>query len=303
MSDRELRERIGELKRRRKAVILVHNYQPAEIQALADHLGDSLDLSRKAAASPAGTIVFCGVRFMAETAAILAPNKTVLLPELEAGCPMADMITAQQLRDFKEKHPGAVVVAYVNSSAEVKAEADLCCTSANAAAVVRSVPPEKEIIFVPDRCLGDYAMRVTGRKLILYPGWCPVHQKLAAEDIVRVRELHPEALVMVHPECPPEVVAVADEVLSTSGMVKTAGESGHAEFIVGTEIDMITRLRRDYPEKKFYPASPHLVCPDMKKITPEKVRQALEENRYRITVPEEIRRRAWRAVEAMVKIS
>lgn len=303
MSDRELIERIGQLKRERNAVILVHNYQPAGIQKIADFLGDSLDLSRKAAAVSEETIVFCGVRFMAETAAILSPEKTVLLPAPDAGCPMADMITAEGLRSFQEKHPGAVTVAYVNSSAAVKAETDLCCTSANAPAVIRSIPEGKEIIFVPDRCLGEWTMRQTGRKLILYPGFCPVHQQLSAEDIARQRELRPGALVMVHPECPPEVTAAADEVLSTSGMVRAAGESGREEFVVGTEVDMVTRLERDFPGKKFYPASDRLVCPDMKKITLEKVLKSLEEDRPRVTVPEKIRRRALRAVEAMVNIS
>lgn len=303
MSDRALIERIEELKRERNAVILAHNYQTAEVQQIADFLGDSLDLSRKAAAAEAETIVFCGVYFMAETAAILSPAKTVLLPEPDAGCPMADMITAGQLRAFKEKHPGSVVVAYVNSSAAVKAEADLCCTSANAPAVVRSIPEGQEIIFVPDQFLGDWTMRQTGRDLILYPGYCPVHRMLSAAEIARERQLHPGALVMVHPECTPEVIAEADEVLSTSGMVSVARESSREEFIVGTEVDMTVRLRRDNPGKKFYPASPRLVCPDMKKITLEKVVRSLEETRYPVTVPEGIRSRARKAVEAMVAIS
>lgn len=303
MNDRALIERIGELKRKRHAVILVHNYQPAEVQEIADFLGDSLDLSRKAAGVPAETIVFCGVYFMAETAAILSSAKTVLLPEPAAGCPMADMITAEGLRAFKEKHPGAITVAYVNSSAAVKAEADLCCTSANAPAVIRSVPENKEIIFVPDKFLGDWAMKVSGRKLILYPGYCPVHRMLTAEDIVRERKRHPDALVMVHPECTPEVIAEADEVLSTSGMVKLAGESDREEFIVGTEIDMATRLRRVNPEKKFFPASERLLCANMKKTSLEKILWSLEENRFRVTVPEEIRLQALQAVEAMVNIS
>ena len=303
MNDRALIERLGELKRKRHAVILVHNYQPAEVQEIADFLGDSLDLSRKAAGVPAETIVFCGVYFMAETAAILSPAKTVLLPEPAAGCPMADMITAEGLRAFKEKHPGAVTVAYVNSSAAVKAESDLCCTSANAPAVVRSIPEGKEIIFVPDRFLGAWAMRRTGRKMLLYPGYCPVHRLLDPADIRRARKLHPGALVMVHPECTPEVIAEADEVLSTSGMVKLAGESDREEFIVGTEVDMTTRLRRDNPGKKFYPAADRLVCPNMKKTSLEKVLWSLEENRFRVTVPEEIRLQALQAVEAMVNIS
>ena len=303
MSDRSLIEKIERLKRERDAVILVHNYQVEEVQEIADFLGDSLGLSRQAAAAGAGTIVFCGVYFMAETAAILAPEKTVLIPEPDAGCPMADMLPAEKLRAFKKKHPGAVTVAYVNSTAAVKAEADLCCTSANAPAVINSIPREKEIIFVPDRFLGDWAMKMTGRRLILYPGYCPTHRLLEPSAIRRARELHPGAVVMVHPECTPEVIAEADRVLSTSGMVKLARESEQKEFIVGTEVDMTTRLRRENPGKKFYPASDRLVCPNMKKTTLEKVLWSLEEMRYPVTVPEEIRLQALKAVEAMVNIS
>lgn len=303
MSDRDLIGRIEELKRERDAVILVHNYQAAEVQGIADFLGDSLDLSRKAAAAEASTIVFCGVYFMAETAAILSPEKTVLIPDPEAGCPMANMLPAEELRAFKKQHPGAVVVAYVNSSAAAKAEADLCCTSANAPAVINSIPEGKEIIFAPDKFLGDWAMKQTGRRLILYPGYCPVHRMLDRAAILRARQRHPAALVMVHPECTPEVIAEADEVLSTSGMVRLARESGRQEFIVGTEADMTVCLRRENPGKKFYPASPRLICPNMKKTGLEKVLWALEENRHRVTVPEEIRLQALKAVEAMVSIS
>ncbi len=303
MSDRMIIEKIERLKRERNAVILVHNYQVEEVQQVADYLGDSLELSRQAAADSAELIIFCGVYFMAETAAILSPAKTVLIPDLDAGCPMANMISADGLRNFKSKHPGAVVVAYVNSSAAVKAESDLCCTSANAPAVVSSIPPDQEIIFVPDRFLGDWVMKQTGRQLILYPGYCPVHRILDLADIRRARKCYPHALVMVHPESPPEVIAAADQVLSTSGMVRVVGESERDEFIVGTEVDMTTRLRREYPEKKFYPASDRLICPNMKKISLEKVLWSLEEDRYPVTVPEEIRRRALKAVEAMVSIS
>lgn len=303
MSDRSLIEKIERLKRERDAVILVHNYQAEEVQEIADFLGDSLGLSRQAAAAQAGTIVFCGVYFMAETAAILAPEKTVLIPEPDAGCPMADMLPADRLRAFKKKHPGAVTVAYVNSTAAVKAEADLCCTSANAPAVINSIPEDKEIIFVPDRFLGAWTMKETGRRLILYPGYCPTHRLLDPSDIRRARELHPGAVVMVHPECTPEVIAEADRVLSTSGMVKLARESEEKEFIVGTEVDMTVRLRRENPGKKFYPASDRLVCPNMKKTDLEKVLWALEEMRYPVTVPEEIRLQALKAVEAMVNIS
>ena len=295
-------EKIERLKKERNAVILVHNYQIGEVQAIGDFLGDSLGLSRKAAATDADVIVFCGVHFMAETASILAPEKTVLIPDPEAGCPMADMIDADRLREVKAAHPGAVVVAYVNSSAEVKADTDICCTSANAAEVVASIPAEKDIIFVPDQYLGSFVVRKTGRQLILYPGYCPVHRKLLPEDILRQKESRPEAVVMVHPECTPEVIELADEVLSTSGMERLAAESKEDEFIIGTEVDMVTRLEQSNPEKSFYPASDRVVCPNMKKITLEKVLWSLEENRFEVRVPEEIRKKAKRAVDAMVAI-
>lgn len=302
MTDQNLIFRINELKQELNAIILVHNYQIEEVQEIADFLGDSLGLSREAAATNAEVIIFCGVHFMAETAAILAPEKTVLIPDPAAGCPMADMITAKELRAIKAAHPDAVVVAYVNSSAAVKAETDICCTSANAAAVVESIPVDREIIFVPDKYLGAYVMRTTGRKLILYPGYCPVHRKLTPEAIEDRKILHPQALVMVHPECTPEVIDLADEVLSTSGMERVASRSECREFIVGTEVDMATRLQRDNPEKHFYPASDLVVCPNMKKITLEKVLWSLEEEKYEVIVPDEIRKKALRAVNAMVEI-
>ncbi|MDP8214002.1 MAG: quinolinate synthase NadA [Candidatus Euphemobacter frigidus] len=300
MSNQSIIKKIEELKKKRKAVILVHNYQTAEIQEVADFLGDSLDLSRRAAATDAAVIVFCGVSFMAETAAILAPEKLVLIPDPAAGCPMADMITAENLRDLKSEHPGAIVVAYVNSSAAVKAETDICCTSANAVDVVASLPRDREVIFVPDKFLGAYVMKKTGRALILCHGYCPVHRDILPEAVVEQRRLHPHALVMVHPECPPEVIDLADEALSTSGMVRVARESDREEFIVGTEVDMLVRLRRENSDKRFYPANPKALCVDMKKITLEKVLRSLEEEQFEIVVPEEIRRRARRAVDAMV---
>jgi len=302
MTDQGIISRIIELKKSLNAIILVHNYQIGEVQEIADFLGDSLGLSRKAAGTDAEVIVFCGVHFMAETAAILAPEKTVLIPDPDAGCPMADMITAEELRAVKVEHPGAVVVAYVNSTAEVKAETDICCTSANAAAVVESIPRDREIIFVPDQYLGSFVMRMTGRELILYPGYCPVHRKLLPEMIAEQKIIHPRALVMVHPECTPGVIDLADEVLSTSGMERIAARSKHQEFIVGTEVDMTTRLRRDNPGKQFYPASELVVCSDMKKITLKKVLRSLEEKKYEVTVPAEIREKALRAVNAMVGI-
>ena len=302
MTDHGIISRIKELKRKRKAVILVHNYQIGEVQGIADFLGDSLGLSRKAAGTDAEVIIFCGVHFMAETAAILAPEKLVLIPDPEAGCPMADMITAQELRAVKAEHPYAVVVTYVNSSAAVKAETDICCTSANAAEVVDSIPKDREIIFVPDKFLGAFVIRKTGRKLILYPGYCPVHRKLLPEAIEKQKALHPGALVMVHPECTPEVIDLADEVLSTSGMERLARTSDREEFIVGTEVDMVTRLRGANPDRRFFPASEMVVCPNMKKITMEKVLWSLEEMRFEVKVPEDVRRRALKAVDAMVRI-
>lgn len=302
MSDQWIIKKITKLKKALNAVILAHNYQTGEIQKIADFLGDSLGLSRNAAASDADIIVFCGVHFMAETAAILSPEKMVLIPEPSAGCPMADMITAGDLRAMKAEHPGAITVAYVNSSAEIKAETDICCTSANAAEVVKSIPEDREVIFVPDRYLGSYVTHKTGRELILFPGYCPVHRLLKAETLENQKRVHPRARVMVHPECTPEVIALADDVLSTSGMERTAAGGGDAEFIIGTEVDMVTRLRRDNPGKKFYPAFNQMICHDMKKITLEKVLRSLEEKRFQVTVPEEIREKALRSVNAMIGI-
>ncbi len=302
MTDKNIITKIRKLKKERNAVILAHNYQVKEVQEIADFRGDSLGLSRTAAETEAEVIVFCGVHFMAETAAILAPEKTVLIPDPEAGCPMADMITPEELRAVKAAHPGAVVVTYVNSSAAVKAETDICCTSANAAEVVESIPSDREIIFTPDKFLGAYVMRKTGRRLILYPGYCPVHRKLLPEDIRRQKTLHPEAVVMVHPECTPDVIALADEVLSTSGMERFVRAATVDEFIVGTEVDMVTRLRGDNPGRRFFPASELVFCPNMKKITLEKVLWSLEEMQFTVTVPEDIRTRARAAVEAMISL-
>lgn len=294
--------RIKELKKERNAVILAHLYQLGEIQDLADYTGDSLGLSQQAARTDAGVIVFCGVHFMAETAAILSPDKIVLLPEPQAGCPMANMVTAGRLRAKKAEKPDAVVVAYVNTSAEVKAEAEVCCTSSNAVKVVQSVDPDREIIFVPDMHLGHYAAKKAGREMTLWRGFCPTHNKLSLEDIQRARAAHPEALVMVHPECRPEVAEAADHVSSTSGMIKFASANPAREFIVGTESGILHRLKKESPDKKFYLASERMVCPNMKSITLEKVLWTLEEMENRVTVPEEIRERAVRAVDRMVEI-
>ena len=301
MSD--LINRIKQLKKDRRAVILAHNYQLPEIQDIADIGGDSLQLSREAAKTDAEVIVFCGVHFMAETAAMLSPEKTVLLPAQDAGCPMADMITAQQLRELKAKHPGAIVVCYVNSSAEVKAESDYCCTSANAVNVVGSLPEGREIIFVPDQYLGQYTAEQTGRELILWAGHCPTHVRITEEAIAKARKEHPEAKVLAHPECTRPVRQAADEVLSTGGMCRFAASSDATEFIIATEIGMVHRLATDNPDKQFYPVTRIATCPNMKKVNLEMLLWSLEEMRYRITVPSHIRDRAIGAIERMVEIS
>ena len=297
----DLVERVLELKRLRNAVILAHNYQLPEVQDIADFSGDSLELSRRAAATDAAVIVFCGVHFMAETAAILSPDKTVLLPDPEAGCPMADMITAQQLRAFKAEHPGVPVVAYINTSAEVKAESDICCTSANSREVVNNLP-DSEIIFVPDWCLGHWTQKYTDKHLWLWPGYCHTHHRILAEDIKRLRAEHPQAEIMVHPECTPDVVELADSVLSTGGMIRKAAESPAQEMVVGTELGIIHRLQRDHPGKTFYPVSPLVVCPNMKRITLEKVLSALENLQPTVVVPELTQSRARAAIERMLAI-
>ena len=297
-----MKEKIEELKRQKNAVILVHNYQIPEVQDIADFLGDSLGLSQQASQTDAEVIVFCGVHFMAETAKILSPNKKVLIPEVNAGCPMADMITAEQLRKLKAQHPQAVVVAYVNTTAEVKAEVDVCCTSANAVKVINSIPKEKEIIFVPDKYLAHYVSTQTGRKLFPWEGYCPVHVKILPEHIMEQKKQHPQAEVVVHPECTSEVIKLADRVLSTSGMCKYAKESKTAEMIVGTETGILHRLRKENPQKTFYPATELAVCPNMKLTTLEKVLWALEESKHEITIPEDIRVRAKQTVERMIQI-
>lgn len=298
----KIREKIESLKKEKEAIILAHNYQLPEIQDIADYRGDSLQLSRMGASLPPRVIIFCGVKFMAETAAILSPDKMVILPDENAGCPMVDMVSGEEVKKEKEKYPGVPVVSYVNTSAEVKAESDYCCTSANAVKVVEKIRAEK-ILFFPDQYLGDYVQeRVLGKKLILWPGYCIVHMRILPQDIKREREKHPRALVMVHPECRREVRQLADEVLSTGGMVKLAANSDHREFIVGTEVGIIYRLKKENPDKEFYPASPLAVCENMKKITLEKVLHSLETLTPRIVIPPPIASRARRAIERMVEI-
>ncbi len=299
--DAKLIEDILRLKRQRKAIILAHNYQLGEVQDIADFVGDSLELSQKAAKTDADVIVFCGVHFMAETAFILCPDKVVLLPDMHAGCPMADMITAEGLRERKRELPGAIVVCYINSSAEVKSESDVCCTSANAVKVIESLNAE-EILFVPDQYLGHYISTKTGRKMILWPGFCPTHIRLQPQYITNLRQEYPQAKVVVHPECRPEVIALADEVLSTGGMCRFASETESEEIIVGTEIGIIHRLRKENPGKRFIPASEQAICPRMKLITLESVLWSLQEMTPQVKVPEEIRLKAKAAVDKMLEI-
>ncbi|NLZ32192.1 MAG: quinolinate synthase NadA [Firmicutes bacterium] len=297
----EIKEKIAALKEERKAVILAHNYQVAEVQELADHTGDSFELSRIAAESEAEVIVFCGVHFMAESAAILAPDKIVLLPEAVAGCPMADMVAPEELRQWKEKYPDAAVVVYINSSAAVKAESDICATSANAAAVVNSLHARR-VIFAPDRNLAHFVSRHTDKEIIAWPGYCITHHRITPQDIERARRAHPGAPVIVHPECRPEVVEMADAVLGTGGMIRYVRETEATEIIVGTEAGMIYRLRKERPEIKFYVPGTGLVCPNMKYTTPEKVLSALEKMQHRVTVAPEIRERAAEALRRMLAV-
>ncbi|MCX6004770.1 MAG: quinolinate synthase NadA [Chloroflexi bacterium] len=299
--DLELIERILSLKQKRNAVLLVHNYQRPEVQAIADFLGDSLELSQKAADTEADVIVFCGVHFMAETASIINPGKVVLLPDAHAGCRMADMITAEALKKKKKELPDAKVVCYVNSTAEVKAESDICCTSANAVRIVQSLG-EAEVIFVPDQYLGYYVATKLKRQMILWPGYCPTHVKIQPEDILREKQKHPGSIALAHPECTPEVTNVADEVLSTGGMIKFAKQTEVNTLIIGTEIGIIHRLKKENPGKTFIPATREAICPNMKKITLEKVLWALEDMQPQVKVPEDIRLRAYGAVQRMLGI-
>ena len=297
-----LTEEIRTLKARHNAVILAHNYERAEVQDIADFTGDSLELARKATQVDADVIVFCGVYFMAETAAILNPEKTVLIPDETAGCPMADMITGEQLRALKEKHPGALAVCYVNSTAEVKAECDICVTSGNAEKIMASLPKGREVIFVPDQHLGGYIADKRGEKYILWPGYCPTHARLTAARIAAARAAHPDAPVLVHPECAKDVRDAADECLSTGGMCAYARNSDAKEIIAGTEIGILHRLRTENPDKAFYPVDTATICPNMKKITLDKVRDCLRDMSPRVTVADDMAKRAKRAIDAMLAV-
>jgi len=299
----ELIKKINELKTQRNAVILAHNYQIPEIQDLADVAGDSLGLSVQAANTDADVIVFCGVRFMAETAAILSPEKIVLLPDKHAGCPMADMITVDQLREHKANHPGALVVCYVNSTAKVKAESDYCCTSSNALQLVQTLPTDKPILFVPDQNLGSYVkQRCPEHDIVLWPGFCRSHVLITAQDIHKARADHPEAKVLAHPECKDEVKALADELLSTGQMLSFVKTSTASSFIIATEVGILHSLKKANPNKKYIAASERAFCENMKKITLEKVLWALEDMVHIVTVPQDISARARQALDRMIAV-
>ncbi len=312
--DPALADRIERLRRERNAVILAHNYQLAEVQDLADYVGDSLGLSRAAARTDADVIVFCGVHFMAETAAILSPDKTVLLPDLEAGCSLADTITADQLRAWKAQHPGAVVVSYVNTTAEVKAESDYCCTSGNAEEIINSIPRDREILFLPDMFLGAHLERVTGRKMHVWMGECHVHAGIDPEALDAMRGEHPDAELLIHPECGcttstvyrmshGDLRGVSTVVTSTEGMVRRATESPSSTFIVATEVGILHRMEKFAPGKRFLPASRSAVCQYMKKITPEKIARSLETMQPRVSVAPAVADRAREAIERMLAVA
>ena len=296
-------DRIVKLKTEKNAVILAHNYQIDEVQDIADFVGDSLQLSQEAAKTKSSIIVFCGVHFMAETAKIISPQRKVLLPDENAGCPMADMITAKELAEFKAKYPDAVVVCYVNTSASVKALSDICCTSSNAVKVVNSIPKDKQVIFIPDKYLGSYVQKQTGREMILWNGYCPTHVRVNVKSLISLKKEHPLAVTLAHPECSPDVAGLADKVLSTGQMLIFVKQSGQKEFIIGTEVGIIHRLQKENPGKVFYPASSLVICPNMKLINLEKILWSLEEEKYEITLPEEIIARAKTAIERMLAIT
>lgn len=301
MDNNEISLEIHALLKKRNGILLAHNYMRDEVQEIADITGDSLALSMEAARTAAEVIVFCGVHFMAESASILAPDKTVLLPRLDAGCPMADMVTVEGLLELKAQHSGVPVVTYVNSSAAVKAESDICCTSANAQKVVNSLP-DKEVIFVPDRNLGRYVARFSDKTFHFWDGYCPTHERLKAGDVERLKREYPDALFVCHPECNPAVVALADHVCSTTGMYGFCKESSATRFIIGTEAGILYRLKKENPGKEFILASPALICPNMKLTSLEDIREALTTMAPVVKVPEEIRVPAKRALDRMLAI-
>ena len=290
-------------KKKREAVILAHVYQPGEIQDIADFTGDSLFLSQQAAKTQAKVIVFCGVQFMAETASILSPEKIVLLPEIKAGCPLADMAPAEKVKSKIKELPEAVVISYINSSAVVKSLSDYCCTSANAVQIAQSIPAEKEILFLPDMNLADFTAKKAKRKIIPWPGFCPTHHLLTREDVIKAKKLHPQALLLVHPECRPEVCDLADYIGSTRGIIEFASNNSAKEYIIGTELGIFHPLKKNNPNKKFFPASENMICRNMKLITLEKVLYSLQNLEPRITVPEEISKKSLKALNRMIEIT
>jgi len=297
-----MKDKIRNLLKEKNGILLAHNYQPPEIQDVADLCGDSLELSIRASKTDADVIVFCGVHFMAETASILSPQKTVLLPRSDAGCPMADMVTPEALKALTDRLPPMPVVTYVNSTAAVKALSTICCTSANAVEVVESLDAE-EVLMVPDQNLANYVADRTKTKIHRWEGYCPIHHSLTPKDVLQAKEAHPEAVFLAHPECPREILALADVIASTSGMVRYAGESDHNEFIIGTEMGLLYPLETKNPEKTFYPASERMICPDMKKISLEDVFRSLETFDGEVKVPEDIRRPALKAVQRMIDLA
>ena len=298
---KELQGEVLELKRELNAIIVAHNYQRPEVQDIADFTGDSLELARKCVGIKAKVIVFCGVLFMAETAAILNPGTMVLLSHRDAGCPLADTIDVDSLREWKGRYPEAAVVAYVNTTAAIKAESDICCTSANGVEVVNAIPDE-EILFIPDKNLGHYVSTKTDKKLILYPGFCATHDNLSVEEVKAARQRYPQAKVLVHPECRPEVIELADAALSTSQMLRYAKGSNAKIFLIGTEEGMLYPLRKQNPDKEFHLVSNSLICPEMKKTTLETVIETMKARKNIVTVPEEIRVRAKKAIDRMLAI-
>ena len=290
-------------KEKREAIILAHVYQTGEIQDIADFTGDSLFLSQQAAKTQAKVIVFCGVQFMAETASILSPEKIILLPEIKAGCPLADMAPIEKVKKKLKELPKVAIISYVNSSAVVKSLSDYCCTSANAVQVVQAIPAERDILFIPDKNLADFTARKAKRNIIPWQGYCPVHNILTKEDVIKVKKLHPQALLLVHPECRPEVCNLAEYIGSTRGIIEFASNNPAKEYIIGTELGIFHPLKKNNPNKQFFPASEKMICKDMKLITLEKVIHSLKKLEPRIIVPENIRKKSLKALNRMIEIT
>jgi quinolinate synthase len=306
---KEIMKKLNRLKKEKNVVILAHMYQLPEIHNIADFVGDSLDLSKKAMQTKASIVVFCGVRFMAETASILNPEKKILIPDTSANCPMADMITVKKLREFKSQYKNPLVVAYINTSADIKAESDICCTSSNAVNVVKDIAKnhfinKRDIIFVPDRNLGEYIQKTSGVKINIWNGFCPTHNNfILPEHILKMKKEHPKAEILVHPECRFEVICLANQAMSTGNMCRYVEKSTANEFIIGTEVGILHKLKKDNPSKKFYPASPLAICPNMKKITLAKVLDVITNIKNVVSVPENIRKKAYPPILKMTKIT